>query len=101
MKMLEDNDDNAGTRSMSASAFPKRTDDVERYLRQTGIPDVLLIRGRGYFTFEGEATEDWFHTTVEVPFLSDLTLDQWAQTFRAMDGNPANRKSIRATRRYV
>ena len=37
--------------------------------------------------------------TVEVSFLGDLTFDQWLQTFKSMDQNPANKRSVRAARR--
>jgi len=36
---------------------------------------------------------------VEIPFLNDMTYDQWLRTFKAMNENPANRKSTRRSNR--
>lgn len=83
---------------MQAEARPKKTEDVSRYLAHAGVKGARLVKGPGYFCFEGDATEDWIDHTVEVTFLGDLTCDQWLQTFRAMDANPANHKSIRTAR---
>lgn len=80
---------------MQGDTFPKKTADVSRYLSHAGLPGVRLVKGPGYFCFEGDATDDWIDHTVEVPFLGDMTCEQWLQTFRAMDANPANRKSVR------
>jgi len=85
---------------MQADAFPERTEEVVRYLKQLGIPGVKLVKGPGYFCFEGPATDDWINHTVEVPFPSELTLDQWSQTFRAMNDNPNNRSTVRASCRF-
>gem|GEM_PF-6163133 len=78
---------------------PKRTSDVSRFLAQNGIREARLVKGPGYFCFEGKATDDWIDHTVEVPFLGDLTYDQWLRTFRAMNDNPANRTSVRKAAR--
>ena len=83
---------------MNSDARPKRTREVERCLAQAGCRGAWLLKGPGYFCFEGEPTADWIDHTVEVPFLADLTIGQWLATFRAMDANPANRKSVRASR---
>jgi hypothetical protein len=83
---------------MEDNDYPKRTADISRFLARAGIRGVQLVKGPGYFCFEGTSTDDWIDHTVEVPFLADLTFQQWLQTFQAMDGNPANRKSIRAAR---
>lgn len=74
---------------------PKRTSDVARFLAQSGIRDAHLVKGPGYFCFEGKATKDWIDHTVEVPFLNDLTCGQWLRTFKAMNDNPANSASVR------
>ena len=84
--------------AMDSHQRPKRTNDVQRYFARAGVRNVHLVKGPGYFCFEGEATEDWINHTVEVPFLTDLTCEQWLQTFRAMDANPVNRKSVRTAR---
>ena len=84
---------------MDPSDRPGRTRDVRRYLAKHGIRDVCLLKGPGYFYFDGKPTEDWVHHTVDVSFLGDLTFDEWLRTDRAMDENPANRKSIRARNR--
>ncbi len=75
---------------------PKRTSEVVAYIRRAGGKGVQLSKGQGVFCFEGPPTEDWIDHTVHVMFLADLTLEQWLQTFRAMDSNPANRRSVQA-----
>ena len=84
---------------MNANEYPTRSRDVLRYLAKHGVKGVQLFKGPGYFCFEGDATEDWADHTVSVPFLNGLTFDQWLQTFKAMDQNPANSKTVRAARR--
>ena len=84
---------------MNAGDTHRRTRDVQRYLAKHGVRGVVLLKAPGYFCFEGDATGDWADHTVEVPFLSDMTFDQWLQTFKAMDQNPANSKTVRAARR--
>jgi hypothetical protein len=74
---------------------PRRTADVQRYLARQGIKGIQVVKGPGYFCFEGKATEDWLNHTVEVFALGDMTYDQWLRTFKAMNENPANRKSTR------
>lgn len=64
-------------------------------LRRTASATLIRSRGPGYSCFEGKATEDWIDHTVEVPFLADLTCEQWLRTFRAMNNNPANSASVR------
>ena len=86
-------------KSMDGGGRPKRTSEVERYLAQAGIRGVQLFKGPGFFCFEGTPTDDWIDHTVRVMFLNDLTFEQWLQTFRAMDSNPANRESIIKARR--
>ena len=84
---------------MNPQDRPKRTSDVGRFLARNGIREAHLVKGPGYFCFEGKATDDWIGHTVEVPFLSDLTCDQWLRTFKAMDDNPANSAGIRKSAR--
>lgn len=78
---------------------PKRTSDVERFLTKNGLRGVRLVKGPGYFCFEGTPTDDWIDHTVEVPFLSNMTCDQWLRTFKAMNDNPANSASVRKSAR--
>ena len=40
---------------MAGDVRPKRTDEVNRHLARAGIRDVRLVKGPGYFCFEGEA----------------------------------------------
>ena len=68
-------------------------------MARAGVRGVRLVKGPGYFCFEGTPTEDWIDHTVEIMFLGDLTFEQWLQTFRVMDGNPANRRSVRGATR--
>lgn len=72
---------------------PKASREIDAHLRRNGIRDAYLLKGQGICSFEGEATNDWIDHIVRVSFLGDLTLDQWLQTYQAMDSNPANRLS--------
>lgn len=74
---------------------PSRTADVSRYWARAGVKGVRLLKGPGYFCFEGDPTENWIDHTVNVPVLADLTFEQWLATYRAMDSNPANHQSVR------
>ena len=40
------------------------------------VPDVRLAKGDGYFYFTSGETANWLDTTVRVPTLSSLTLEQ-------------------------
>lgn len=74
---------------------PKRTSDVDRFLVKNGFREAHLIKGPGYFCFEGKATDDWIDHTVGVTFLADMTCDQWLRTFKAMNDNPTNSIRVR------
>lgn len=84
---------------MNPEDRPRRTADVQRYLGRHGFKGVRLVKGPGYFCFEGDPTEDWIDHTVEIPFLNDMSYDQWLRTFKAMNENPTNRKSTRRSNR--
>jgi len=43
--------------------------------------DVQLEKGDGYFIFQGGEAAKWLDTTVKVPTLSSLTLEQWMDEF--------------------
>jgi hypothetical protein len=46
--------------------------------------DVRLEKGDGYFIFAGAAAANWLDTTVRVPTLSSLTLEQWLDEFNKL-----------------
>jgi hypothetical protein len=48
------------------------------------IPDVRLAKGDGYFYFTSGETANWLDTTVRVPTLSCLTLEQWIEEFKRL-----------------
>jgi len=64
---------------------PRRTRDVEQYLAKAGVRNVILVKGPGFFCFEGTGADGWVDHTARVTFLTDLTLDEWLQKFRSMD----------------
>jgi hypothetical protein len=47
-------------------------------------PDVRLAKGDGYFYFTSAETANWLDTTVRVPTLSSLTLEQWIEEFKRL-----------------
>ena len=47
-------------------------------------PDVRLAKGDGYFYFTSGETANWLDTTVRVPTLSSLTLEQWIEEFKRL-----------------
>ena len=73
---------------MDGNNRPHRTRDVERFLRQNDISGVQLVKGPGWFCFEGEPTAGWTNHTVQVSFLADLTLDGWLDAFRSLQRSP-------------
>ena len=48
------------------------------------VPDVRLAKGDGYFYFTSGETANWLDTTVRVPTLSSLTLEQWIEEFKRL-----------------
>ena len=46
--------------------------------------DVRLAKGDGYFYFASGETANWLDTTVRVPTLSSLTLEQWIEEFKRL-----------------
>jgi len=45
---------------------------------------VQLAKGDGYFYFASGEAADWLDTTVRVPTLSSLTLEQWMDEFKRL-----------------
>ena len=45
---------------------------------------ALLARGDGYYYFRDGEAADWLDSTVRVPTLSSLTLDQWMGEFNRL-----------------
>ncbi len=45
---------------------------------------VRLAKGDGYFYFTSGESENWLDTTVKVPTLSSLTLEQWIAEFERL-----------------
>ena len=55
-------------------------------------PDVRLAKGDGYFYFTSGETANWLDTTVRVPTLNNLTLEQWIEEFKRL--KTVNRKIL-------
>ena len=55
--------------------------------------DVQLEKGDGYFIFQGGEAANWLDTTVRVPTVSSLTLEQW------LDGSTNSRSWRQSTKR--
>ena len=47
---------------------------------------VQLSKGDGYFYFGGGEAEDWLDRTVGVRTINSLTLKQWIEEFRRLQG---------------
>lgn len=54
---------------------------VNDTLREMG-EGVQLSKADGYFYFESGEAAKWLDTTVQVPTLSSLTLEQWIDEFK-------------------
>jgi hypothetical protein len=68
------------------SSYPKRSRDVTAYLKQHGYEGYELVKGRGYFYFDGPDTAAWPATSVYTYRLGHLTLDQWLAEFEELKG---------------
>lgn len=55
--------------------------DVNRALKENGI-DAVLVKGSGYYYFVGEAVKFASTSSVMVPHVSDLTVEQWLEEVR-------------------
>jgi hypothetical protein len=49
---------------------------VNKNLSAAGIKDEL-VKGQGYFYFWGDKASSWYSSSVMVPYLNDLTIEQW------------------------
>jgi len=48
--------------------------------------NVQLVRGKGYFYFDGPGTERWAATAVYVNSLNQLSLEQWIDEYKYLSG---------------
>jgi hypothetical protein len=56
---------------------------VNAELKKRGL-DVELAKGQGYFYFRSGDAANWLDTTVRVPTLSSLSLEQWIAEFERL-----------------
>jgi hypothetical protein len=82
-------------KTTSGNTRPTRTAQVNAYLAANGFPGVMLYQNRahGYCYFSGGAANDWYATSVMVPYVSDLTLGEWLE--EAQDLAAAKRRNPR------
>jgi len=90
---------------LKGSTRPTRTAQVRDYLAGHGFPGVGLHRSArdAYCYFYGGDADYWHETSVMVPRISDLTLDQWLAEARTCAAtarrNPAHRSGVTMSRR--
>ena len=56
-------------------------------------PGVELAKGAGYFLFRGGEADDWIDRTIPVATIGSLSLDQWVEEYRRLEG--VNRELMR------
>lgn len=56
---------------------------VNREFENRGI-DERLVKGHGYFYFEGGESEKWYTSSVMVNTLNQLTLDGWIKEWESL-----------------
>jgi hypothetical protein len=56
---------------------------VNAEFKKLGL-DVELSKGQGYFYFRSGEAANWLDTTVRVPTLSSLSLEQWIGEFNRL-----------------
>lgn len=59
---------------------------VNAALKAQGI-DAELVQGKGYCYFAGPATIEFFATAVSTMRVSDLSVEQWLESFAALAAN--------------
>jgi hypothetical protein len=57
---------------------------VNKALAAAGIKDEL-VKGKDYFYFWGDKASEWHSSSVMVPRLSDLTVEEWVKEYRTME----------------
>ena len=55
---------------------PASVSAVNKYLKSLGI-NQELVRGRGYFYFDGDGAENWRQTAVYCSKVSDIPFKTW------------------------
>ena len=82
---------------MDGGDHPKSTAQVNQYLHSHGVPkDVKLVRGKGYFYFDGGDTSGWYTSSVYTYQVSDFNLEAWLGEYKDLESdqrNPNKRKS--------
>jgi len=53
-------------------------------------PGYELVKGDGYYYFNGPDTSRWYATSVPVFRLNDLPLKEWLKEFEALSTDPRN-----------
>jgi hypothetical protein len=78
-------------KQLDSKATPRSVRDVSRFFAQSGIEDVRLERGRGFFYFIGVPVHNWLNRAVVSPDLGSRTLGQWLEEYRRMAKQNAGR----------
>ena len=56
---------------------------VNETLKKLGIEDTLY-KGKGYFYFSGACADSFFSSSVLVPRLNDLSLQEWVEEYMSL-----------------
>lgn len=69
---------------ISQNLFPGNVNHVNNYFKQHGLGQYKIVRGKGYFYFDGPGTETWHSSSVYVYNINQLSLEQWLNALRDM-----------------
>jgi hypothetical protein len=58
--------------------------------------DAILVKAGGYFFFRGPEVNAWLDRTVQIPKISDLSVEEWLRAF--LDLKRKNQEIARAGR---
>jgi hypothetical protein len=55
---------------------------VNKALAEAGFPNAELVKGEGYYYFDGDDTDGFFEQGVYVNFLNALSVTEWVSEFK-------------------
>lgn len=69
---------------------------VNRALKKAGI-DAELVKGKGYFWFDGDEASGFYSNSVSVFRVNQLTDDQWVKEYHTLKEDSLRRKGLSAS----
>lgn len=65
---------------------------VNKALAKAGYEGVELVRGNGYCYFDGEMLGVWHTTSVYVPYVKCLSVEQWVKEYEIMKAHEESKE---------